>query len=286
MKMNKIFFLLTALMSVQATFTMNQAQAYVYTNEQGHHVLVDPQAEALFAAVDEINRKTRIEFVATQMAPHMRPEDRSILTQSITMEDIHAAARAGDIDTLRKALDENSGVVDTATEEGGYTPLHFAARHGHVAIVKLLLEHGAQIAKKSATGNTALHFSAKNFKSEMVAFLLKQGAPVDEQDNNGYTALHGAALGLDAATIKVLLEAGAKSLSLNAQGHTPYSIACGTKKGLLTLKPDLSKLPAGWSAEEAVKLLREQLDCEMEEEIKAEVNSSNNINIPGGPSIK
>lgn len=42
----------------------------------------------------------------------------------------------------------------------GDTPLHHAARQGHTATAKYLIEHGAEVAAASALGATALHHAA------------------------------------------------------------------------------------------------------------------------------
>ena len=44
-----------------------------------------------------------------------------------------------------------------------WTPLHYAARSGHLDIVKILIEKGkVNIDSINSNGNTALHLAAKN----------------------------------------------------------------------------------------------------------------------------
>jgi ankyrin repeat protein len=56
------------------------------------------------------------------------------------------------------------------------TPLHSAASGGHAAIIKLLLEHGADPNAAQDGGFTPLHSAAQNDDRESVEALLEAGA--------------------------------------------------------------------------------------------------------------
>jgi ankyrin repeat protein len=62
--------------------------------------------------------------------------------------------------------------------ETGETALHLAAGEGHLEIVKLLLEHGADVNAKTAY-ETALHLAAGEGHLEIVKLLLEHGADVN-----------------------------------------------------------------------------------------------------------
>jgi ankyrin repeat protein len=53
----------------------------------------------------------------------------------------------------------------------GWTALHCAAAHGHLAIAKRLLEGGADWTLKNKYGRTALDYARSRGKSEVVALL-------------------------------------------------------------------------------------------------------------------
>ena len=72
----------------------------------------------------------------------------------------------------------------------GRTALHVAAKNGHEATVRLLLEQGADINKLSRWGQrTALQLAAIDNHESVVQLLLEMGADVDDC-HGGRTALH------------------------------------------------------------------------------------------------
>lgn len=62
----------------------------------------------------------------------------------VTKPEGHAAAAAGDIDTLTELAIENKRSLH-ARDKNGWQPLHEAVRAGHIDAVRLLVEHGADI---------------------------------------------------------------------------------------------------------------------------------------------
>lgn len=93
-------------------------------------------------------------------------------------------------------------------EEGGDTPLLFAARVGDVESAKLLLAAGAHIEDVAPTGTSPLVLAAHSDQGAFAAFLLDQGANPDS-DGAGYTALHAAVLRGNLNLVKALLGHGA-----------------------------------------------------------------------------
>jgi ankyrin repeat protein len=94
-------------------------------------------------------------------------------------------------------------------EEGGETPLLFAARVGDIESAKLLLAAGARIEDAAPTGTSPLVFAAHSDQGAFAAFLLDNGANPNS-DGGGYTALHAAVLRGNLALVKALLGHGAK----------------------------------------------------------------------------
>jgi ankyrin repeat protein len=109
---------------------------------------------------------------------------------------------------------------------GGMTPLHYAARHDHVEVAKLLLQAGARINAREANDITPLLMAIGSDKMAVAQFLLGRGADVNATDWYGRSPLweavnvrnlyvHNANFrnGIDRAPvlelIKSLLDAGA-----------------------------------------------------------------------------
>ena len=68
-----------------------------------------------------------------------------------------------------------------------------AASGGYSDIVKLLIDHGANVNAKSSVGNTALTYACCGGYEDVVKILLEAGADVEHQNENGHTPLMEAA---------------------------------------------------------------------------------------------
>ncbi|KAH7115564.1 hypothetical protein EDB81DRAFT_287006 [Dactylonectria macrodidyma] len=109
-----------------------------------------------------------------------------------------------------------------------FTDLMVASYYGHRAVVKILLERGANIeAKDSAHGRTPLSWAAERGHEASVKLLLKKGADVECKDKRGQTPLSLAAENGDEASVsvKLLLEKGADVECKDKRGRTPLSLA-------------------------------------------------------------
>jgi len=98
--------------------------------------------------------------------------------------DICTAAHIGDLDRVRELLDEDRSLANRPSDYVTYyacsgTPLRNAAGAGHIEIVKLLLEHGADPnlpEEHIAPRGQALHSAVCNGHIEIVKLLLEHGA--------------------------------------------------------------------------------------------------------------
>jgi outer membrane protein assembly factor BamB len=101
-------------------------------------------------------------------------------------EALREAARAGDLTRIEALL--AAGTPIDAPARYGQTPLYFAAEKGHLAVVKRLVERGANVnAEDSFFGATALGIALQGGHNEVARYLLAHGA------DDAFTAL-GAAL--------------------------------------------------------------------------------------------
>ena len=115
------------------------------------------------------------------------------------------------------------------SDNKGITPLHTACQRGNLDMVKLLLEHGAQINQQTQKHSTALIISAKYGKHNIVSYLLRHGADPDLRLNTGFTALHTTCLRHQFNTalpiITALIHAGANASLISLGGSKPSRLA-------------------------------------------------------------
>lgn len=122
-------------------------------------------------------------------------------------EQFQEAARKGDVGAVKKLLDEG---VDVNTKfRYDVTALIYACDHGHLDVVKVLLERGADMsARDTFYGLTPLAIATapaqqkKAVHTEIAALLIEKGAP-DKQDALLWVSQSG-----DTALVKVILDAG------------------------------------------------------------------------------
>jgi ankyrin repeat protein len=180
--------------------------------------------------------------------------------RTVTTDDVFAmfvAARAGDLKQIRRLIAHAPGL---ALVEYNYTPLiHFAVREGHLNIVKLLIERGADLAYRSYPFQDSLLTIAEDHEHHDVAALLRRqigrryqlGSGVrviidaaDASDrkaveaelvrdpslaaaanDTGDTALHHAAMRRHLAIVQALLDAGADPDPIRGDGYRPIHLA-------------------------------------------------------------
>jgi ankyrin repeat protein len=174
-----------------------------------------------------------------------------------------------------------------ATNNEGMTPLCMAARNGHYAAVKMLLEQGAEVNHADNTNCTPLlhasYLSACSAEpgakgaitpqiEHIVALLLAYQALPDQASFKGHTPLIAAAAAGTLNVVKLLIPAGAKVDHHDKNGLTPLIHAShfGHKDVVKTLldahaSPDpVSDMPsaliraAGGGHDEVVRLLIER----------------------------
>lgn len=131
--------------------------------------------------------------------------------------DLHAAVAAGD----RARFEQLSGTGDvTCPDRDDWTLLHVAARAGHVDLVTLLLERGADIEARGDVGRTPLYEAAKYGQAEIVRFLVERGANVDAASDQGFTPMMVGAERGHLGILEYLLDRGASIGAVNEVGKT------------------------------------------------------------------
>ena len=103
---------------------------------------------------------------------------------------IIVAAEQGDVDELKHWASQARDLNERNSR--GMTPLHLAAKEGHLRAVKYLLtQESVNKQEKDSDGRTALHLAAGDGKFEVVQHLCKEGKfDINAKDWRGLTPLH------------------------------------------------------------------------------------------------
>ena len=141
---------------------------------------------------------------------------------------------------LTKALPGRSGMDSGDTALGdGTTPLIRAAFSGDAAVMRLLLEKGADPKLTLKDGSTALMVAAgvgyrdkftrgtEADALECLKIAMETGLDISQTSTRGETALHGAANRGADTIVQFLVDHGAQLDTKNKQGFTPLDIALG-----------------------------------------------------------
>ena len=117
------------------------------------------------------------------------------------------ASSEGDSEAVLELL--NKTAVDIDFRNGGedeQTPLHAAAKNGHLQIVITLVESGAEIDAEDKFGQTPLYLASRAGHLDVVEYLIGQFADVNVWENYGRSPLWTASFSGHNDVVKLLLE--------------------------------------------------------------------------------
>lgn len=100
---------------------------------------------------------------------------------------VFEAVVAGDVETVREALESQTLAIDALHPSSRATLLTSASFSGETEMVEMLLSMGADVNQRNGDGGTALHVAVFMGRAKCAARLLEAGADAAAQDNNGAT---------------------------------------------------------------------------------------------------
>ncbi len=143
----------------------------------------DPRGfHGLFLALREPAPKVAlalIEWPKTDVEPRTAQDESPLMI----------AALKGETDFATRLIERGADV-----NKPGWTPLHYAATNGHLAIMRLLLEKHAYIDAEAPNGSTPLMMAAQFGTPDAVKLLLDEGADPLLKNPRGQSAIDFANL--------------------------------------------------------------------------------------------
>ncbi|MEM1047074.1 MAG: ankyrin repeat domain-containing protein [Pseudomonadota bacterium] len=140
------------------------------------------------------------------------------------MTPLHYAAGTGSPAIIRALLDAGADVNARSANRNGKAPIHDAADDGNTSAVELLIGAGAATDIADGDGQTGLHLACEYGHVETVKAFIRAGCNPDHPDPKGRTPLHFAARNGEHDMIRVLMIAGADPLAEDFLGQTPMQI--------------------------------------------------------------
>ncbi|KAL8917418.1 MAG: hypothetical protein Q9172_005857 [Xanthocarpia lactea] len=158
---------------------------------------------------------------------------------------IAVASHCGNEDVVRLLLQHRADV--NQRDASSLSPLHLAAMRSHSGVVELLLEH-ARVDELGPNDETPLRIASDKGYTEVVDLLIRARAKVNARDKKRMsTPLHKAAANGDEAMVDLLIRHGAHTEAKDGELMTPLHYACEAGNDqivalLLNKKSDLEAL--------------------------------------------
>ena len=117
---------------------------------------------------------------------------------------LYYAVKHGHLDIVKYLIEKCDSM--NLQDLDDMSPVHLAAESGHLNIVKYLIETGTSVNLQDVDGMSSVHWAAKGGHLDIIKYLVEKWGSIDLQDENGMSPMHWAAKGGHLDIIKHFVE--------------------------------------------------------------------------------
>ncbi len=164
-------------------------------------------------------------------AYYQEPDIAKLLVQRGAELNVFEACTVGELSRVKALVEQQPDLINAYAPDG-FQPLGLAAFFGHTEVVEFLLKRGAQVNSPSKNDMRVmpLHSAIANRRITIVKLLLDHGADVNTTQADDFTPLHEAAQNGMQEVTQWLLERGARvNPRLSSSRKTPLALAIENK---------------------------------------------------------
>lgn len=140
-------------------------------------------------------------------------------------QELFDAAEKGDVARALASIEAGAGINAQTGDVERFSALHIAAMHGHVDLVRTLVDAGADLYLKSGSGDSALHLAAHGGSEEAVSLILSRGVDVNIAGFGDTSPLFNAVETGKLGCVSLLCERGADVNRTDDWSSSPLHLA-------------------------------------------------------------
>lgn len=145
-----------------------------------------------------------------------------------SVEELVRAAANGDVTRCKDVLKRPDANVNGMF--ASHTALQAASQNGHLEVIKVMLEHGADIELEDKDGDRAVHHASFGDEPGVIELLASLSVDLNARNKRRQTPLHIAVNKGHIGVVKTLLDHGCHPSLQDSEGDTPLHDAISKKR--------------------------------------------------------